>query len=57
MQVFQWARTPMTVRFYVVKILPVGLCMALTLYCGNTAYLYLTVAFIQMLKVGRLLSR
>lgn len=26
--------------------------MALTLYCGNVVYLYLSVAFIQILKVG-----
>lgn len=37
-------------RFYVTRMLPVGFCMALTLVCGNTVYMYLTVAFIQMLK-------
>ena len=31
-------------------MLPVGLFMALTLWTGNEVYLYLTVAFIQMLK-------
>lgn len=30
--------------------MPVGFLMALTLHCGNLSYLYLTVAFIQMLK-------
>jgi len=41
-----------TFRFWVTRILPVGLFMALTLHFGNLVYLYLTVAFIQMLKVG-----
>jgi hypothetical protein len=37
-------------RFFAVRMLPVGFFMALTLMCGNTVYMYLTVAFIQMLK-------
>jgi hypothetical protein len=37
-------------RFFCMRILPVGLCMAVTLMCGNTVYMYLTVSFIQMLK-------
>ena len=41
----------MTFRFYMLRIMPVGLFMALTLHFGNTVYLYLTVSFIQMLKV------
>lgn len=41
----------MTLRFYMLRIMPVGLFMALTLHFGNTVYLYLTVSFIQMLKV------
>lgn len=40
----------MTSRYYLTRIMPVGLFMALTLYCGNVVYLYLSVAFIQMLK-------
>ncbi|DBA82230.1 TPA: hypothetical protein ACH3X2_000503 [Trebouxia sp. C0005] len=40
----------MTMRFYMLRIMPVGLFMALTLHFGNTVYLYLTVSFIQMLK-------
>ena len=44
----------MTVRFYMLRIMPVGLFMALTLHFGNTVYLYLTVSFIQMLKVCQL---
>ena len=42
----------MTMRFYMLRIMPVGLFMALTLHFGNTVYLYLTVSFIQMLKVS-----
>jgi hypothetical protein len=45
------AKKSMTLSFYCTKILPVGLFMALTLHFGNLVYLYLTVAFIQMLKV------
>lgn len=43
----------LTWRFYLERILPVGLFMALTLHFGNIVYLYLTVSFIQMLKVRR----
>lgn len=39
-----------TTKFYLTRILPVGALMAATLLCGNLAYLYLTVAFIQILK-------
>ncbi|EFN55220.1 hypothetical protein CHLNCDRAFT_134469 [Chlorella variabilis] len=49
---FVEAKKTMTWRFYCTKILPVGLFMALTLHFGNLVYLYLTVAFIQMLKVN-----
>ena len=41
----------MTAQFYLTRIMPIGLFMALTLYFGNIVYLYLTVSFIQMLKV------
>ena len=44
----------MTSQFYVTRIMPIGLFMALTLYFGNIVYLYLTVSFIQMLKVEAL---
>ncbi|KAG2450823.1 hypothetical protein HYH02_004657 [Chlamydomonas schloesseri] len=37
-------------RFWFTKILPIGFFMAITLWTGNEVYLYLTVAFIQMLK-------
>lgn len=51
-QVFKFveAKRTMTYRFYCTRILPVGFLMALTLLFGNLAYLYLTVAFIQILK-------
>ncbi|KNC84842.1 hypothetical protein SARC_02953 [Sphaeroforma arctica JP610] len=41
--------TPMD---YVKQILPIGLMSAGTLACGNAAYMYLSVSFIQMLKAG-----
>jgi hypothetical protein len=44
------AKRTVTPRFYATRIMPVGLFMALTLLFGNLVYLYLTVAFIQMLK-------
>ena len=45
-------KTGMTMRFYMLRIMPVGLFMALTLHFGNTVYLFLTVSFIQMLKAS-----
>jgi len=32
------------------RFVPIGLCFALSLWFGNAAYMYLSVAFIQMLK-------
>lgn len=50
------AKRVVTPRFWIVRILPIGLFMALTLHFGNLVYLYLTVAFIQMLKVRMRIS-
>ncbi|KAG1679008.1 hypothetical protein FOA52_013072 [Chlamydomonas sp. UWO 241] len=44
------ADTSLTMYFWLTRILPVGLCMALTLWTGNAVYFYLTVSLIQMLK-------
>lgn len=44
------ANKEFTWYFYLTRIMPVGLFMALTLAFGNLVYLHLTVAFIQMLK-------
>ena len=44
-------KSNISLRFYLVQILPVGLPMALSLQFGNTAYLYLSVSFVEMLKV------
>ena len=41
----------MTGKVYLRAIVPIGLFFSLSLICGNQAYLYLSVAFIQMLKV------
>jgi hypothetical protein len=38
------------IPFFLQRMLPVGFFMAITLVCGNAVYMYLTVAFIQMLK-------
>ncbi|KAG8528260.1 uncharacterized protein KY384_007177 [Bacidia gigantensis] len=40
----------MTGRVYVRAIAPIGAAFSLSLICGNVTYLYLSVAFIQMLK-------
>lgn len=40
----------MTRQIYVSAVLPIGICFSLSLICGNLTYLYLSVAFIQMLK-------
>ncbi len=43
----------MTGRVYLRAIVPIGAFFSLSLICGNLTYLYLSVAFIQMLKVCR----
>ncbi|KAH7155070.1 triose-phosphate transporter family-domain-containing protein [Dactylonectria estremocensis] len=40
----------MNSRVYVRAIVPIGIFFSLSLICGNLTYLYLSVAFIQMLK-------
>ena len=42
----------MSAETYLRAVVPIGACFAGTLWLGNAAYLYLSVAFIQMLKVG-----
>jgi hypothetical protein len=44
-------RIKMTPEVYVRAIVPIGASFSLSLIFGNLAYLYLSVAFIQMLKV------
>lgn len=44
-------KVPMTGRIYLRAIVPIGLMFSLSLICGNLTYLYLSVSFIQMLKV------
>jgi hypothetical protein len=39
---------------YMRTIVPIGFLYAGTLWLGNAAYIYLSVSFIQMLKVGRM---
>ena len=43
----------MTGRVYLRAIVPIGVFFSLSLICGNLTYLYLSVSFIQMLKVCR----
>lgn len=35
---------------YTTSVVPIGAMFAMTLWLGNTAYLYISVAFAQMLK-------
>jgi len=46
----QHQRQHMSLRYYMTRVMPTGFFMALTFFTGNSAYLYLTVAFVQMLK-------
>ncbi|OJJ50412.1 hypothetical protein ASPZODRAFT_129038 [Penicilliopsis zonata CBS 506.65] len=43
-------KVPMTPAVYMRAIVPIGVFFSLSLICGNLAYLYLSVSFIQMLK-------
>ncbi|KAF5026710.1 hypothetical protein F66182_1199 [Fusarium sp. NRRL 66182] len=43
---------PNTWRFYLTTILPIGIVSSGSLVCSNFVYLYLSVAFIQMLKAS-----
>ena len=39
-----------TATVIISKVMPLSLCFAFSLVCGNTAYKYLSVAYIQMIK-------
>lgn len=43
-------KVPMNPQTYMRAIVPIGIMFSLSLICGNVAYLYLSVSFIQMLK-------
>jgi hypothetical protein len=43
-------KVKMTGRVYMRAVVPIGIFFSLSLICGNITYLYLSVAFIQMLK-------
>ena len=45
-------KVKMTGKVYLRAIMPIGLFFSLSLICGNVTYLYLSVSFIQMLKVS-----
>ena len=46
----------MTGKVYLRAIVPIGFFFSLSLICGNKSFLYLSVAFIQMLKGSGALS-
>lgn len=43
----------MTRNVYLRAIVPIGVLYSASLVCSNQTYLYLSVSFIQMLKVGQ----
>ncbi|KAJ5279616.1 sugar phosphate/phosphate translocator [Penicillium angulare] len=43
-------KVPMNPSTYARAIVPIGIMFSLSLICGNLAYMYLSVSFIQMLK-------
>lgn len=43
-------------RVYLRAIVPIGVFFSLSLICGNLTYLYLSVSFIQMIKVRQELA-
>lgn len=45
-------KVPMTGRVYLRAIVPIGVMFSLSLIAGNVTYLFLSVSFIQMLKVS-----
>jgi hypothetical protein len=49
--------TRMNARLYVKAIIPIGLLFSLSLILSNVVYLYLSMAFVQMLKVCLCLMR
>lgn len=42
----------LTPRIYIRAIIPIGICYSASLVCSNLTYLYLSVAFTQMLKAS-----
>ncbi len=48
-QIFYYWASPLTKNSR--AIVPIGIMFSISLICGNLAYLYLSVSFIQMLKV------
>ncbi|WOL12220.1 putative sugar phosphate/phosphate translocator [Canna indica] len=42
----------MTPDIYITSVIPIGAMFAMTLWLGNSAYLYISVAFAQMLKAS-----
>ncbi|KAK7428406.1 hypothetical protein QQZ08_005025 [Neonectria magnoliae] len=43
-------KVPMNPTVYMQSIVPIGIMFSFSLICGNMAYIYLSVSFIQMLK-------
>ncbi|KAI0125146.1 triose-phosphate transporter family-domain-containing protein [Xylariales sp. AK1849] len=47
---------PMDAPTYMKAIVPIGIMFSLSLICGNLAYIYLSVSFIQMLKATNVVA-
>lgn len=50
-------KVPMNGKVYLRAIVPIGVMFSLSLICGNLTYLYLSVSFIQMLKVRTAIAK
>ncbi|KAH8883599.1 TPT-domain-containing protein [Thozetella sp. PMI_491] len=49
-------KVPMDTATYCRAIVPIGIMFSVSLICGNLAYLYLSVSFIQMLKATNVVA-
>ncbi|KAI1342549.1 triose-phosphate transporter family-domain-containing protein [Xylariaceae sp. FL0016] len=49
-------KVPMDSQTYMRAIVPIGIMFSLSLICGNLAYIYLSVSFIQMLKATNVVA-
>mmetsp|Transcript_95226 Transcript_95226/g.116590 ORF Transcript_95226/g.116590 Transcript_95226/m.116590 type:complete len:352 (-) Transcript_95226:104-1159(-) len=49
-------KVDLSMSYYINAILPIALCFAISLVLSNMAYKYCTVAFLQMVKEGNIIS-
>eukprot|EP00435_Cladocopium_sp_Y103_P024391 s34_g6.t1 len=49
-------KVELSMSYYINAILPIALCFAISLVLSNMAYKYCTVAFLQMIKEGNIIT-